>query len=329
MRCSTGTFSACTVSASTIPSGSMRWRSSKRFTACDDGWRRRPGSDLFRAPDRGRLRSPGAVAASARRPIAGPGFSRVFGGNRRPSAFRGDRAIADERLLQARDIRAAAAAGVPSPRRDRCSAPPSMSALDEIGLLGLQRPHRLQRARIEAAARQMREVAEKRRRGLARRAPAPARRKSSRSSGRILRSALGTARAGSPWSSAASQHLRELAVPARRTITVNPDQLVVLILVKTPHLIDEPRPFGGRHLRARDDGARALCPRRATAARRSAAAARIPSAAGSCAPLLARGRERDETHERECMDSCTRTVSCGRAVQESYALCTVGRQVLH
>ena len=110
---------------------------------------------------------------------------------------------------------------------------------DEIRLLGLQRPQRLKRARVEPAAGQMREVPKKRRRGLARRAPAPVRRKSSRACPTDRRSARCTARAAGRESSAASSAFTNSPIAARRAVAVDPDQLVVVILIEAPHLIDE------------------------------------------------------------------------------------------
>ena len=136
MRCSTGTFSAVTVAASTMPSGLMRWRSSNRLTAAivilveDGAW------IVFA----GRIEVALHRESVAQHRHHGRLLIRLeprVGGNRRPAPLLPRSRGSASTLSEAHDTRAVAAASAPSrPGSFFCTA--VVSALTRSGLSGFK-----------------------------------------------------------------------------------------------------------------------------------------------------------------------------------------------
>ena len=250
------------------------------------------------------------------------------GRNRRPAPFRGDRAITHQSLLKLAILGMLGlkffhhCGEVVVFHRTRKRG-------NEVRPLRFQGPQRLKGARVEPAACQMREVSKEGRSDLRVHLRCLLRGNLHAVLGRIL-NRHGVERAGKAVSVGRIERLHELAIPLRRAVAVNPDQLVILILIDAPYLIDEPRTLCGRHLRPCHSGVQRL-PINERLQRGVRLRLRVSprAAAGSCAAFLAGGGEYDERHERECIDPCTRTSHARQLCKNRTHFAPRGAEMLH
>ena len=102
------------------------------------------------------------------------------------------------------------------------------------------------------------------------------------------------------------ERVRELPVPIGEAVSVDPNELVVMILINAAHLLDEAFTLIRGHFRSSNDCIQCVAvheglQRRVGLRLRRRSAPRT----GAGRSILTRRRKGDETRKRKCIDSCT------------------------